>query len=232
MKSIKELPIPLTDSEMTWGLRYLMFQFFFLPSLLQIVLELFFPGISFAVLNFLYYLINLCALLWIFRAFLDASVSYAQTHIVAVSIAAAVGFCAFELSNIGLGALIGSLWPDFFNINDATISSNGQNHIMLTAIGTIVMVPLCEELLFRGLLFGMFRRRSRWLGYLISVVCFCSIHVMNYAGEFEFLHLLVCFVQYIPAGLVLAASYDLSGSIFAPVLIHAAVNTIGVLSMR
>ena len=232
MKPINELPVPMTAGETTWGLRYWMFQLVFLPPLLQLSASVLFPALPAGALNFIYYLTNLIALLWIFRAFLDGSIAYTKSHLLKTALTAAVGFAVFEVINISLGYLIGWLMPEFFNINDAAISATGKDNLMLTAIGTVVLVPISEELMYRGLLFGMFRRRSRILGYAISIVCFCSIHVMGYVGSFEPLHIFICFLQYIPAGLILAASYDISGSIFAPVAIHTAINAIGVLSLR
>ena len=54
---------------------------------------------------------------------------------------------------------------------------------------------------------------------------------MNYAGA-DTLTLALCFVQYLPAGICLAASYRLSGSILTPILIHAGINTLGILALR
>jgi membrane protease YdiL (CAAX protease family) len=97
-------------------------------------------------------------------------------------------------------------------------------------IGTVVLVPIVEETLYRGLIFGLLPKRI--LRYAVSVGAFCAIHVMGYIGYYEPLHLLLCFMQYIPAGLVLAYAYERSGSIFAPILIHMAINGIAMLFMR
>ena len=58
------------------------------------------------------------------------------------------------------------------------------------------------------------------------------IHVMGYIGQFDWLTLVLCFLQYIPAGLWLAWAYEKSDSIFAPMLIHTAINAIGIYAMR
>ena len=44
--------------------------------------------------------------------------------------------------------------------------------------------------------------------------------------------LLLCFCQYIPAGICLGWAYAKSGTIWCPVLIHMTVNQIGMLFMR
>ena len=44
--------------------------------------------------------------------------------------------------------------------------------------------------------------------------------------------LFLCLLQYVPAGISLAASYEYSGNIVTPILIHTAVNAVGMLAMR
>ena len=44
--------------------------------------------------------------------------------------------------------------------------------------------------------------------------------------------LLLCFVQYLPAGLCLGWAYARADSIFAPTLMHMIINLIGMLAMR
>ena len=55
---------------------------------------------------------------------------------------------------------------------------------------------------------------------------------MNYVGVYSLPHLLLAYAQYIPAGLMLAWAYRKSGSIFAPMLIHATINAISLFSLR
>ena len=93
-------------------------------------------------------------------------------------------------------------------------------------------MPLTEETLFRGLIFGALQQKNRTIAYLLSVVFFAFVHVMGYFGVTSGAVLMISFVQYIPAGIVLALAYEFSGSILAPTLIHMAVNAIAILSMR
>ena len=131
----------MTDGEYTWGLRYWMFQLVFLPPMLQFSVGMLFPSLPAGVINFIYYLTNLIAVLWIFRAFLDGSIAYTKSHLLKTALTAAVGFAVFEVTNISLGYLINWLMPEFFNINDAAISATGKDNLMLTAIGTVLLAP-------------------------------------------------------------------------------------------
>ena len=228
----KTLPTSLTSSELAWGTRYLAFELCFLPMLLNQSMQILFPVVPTQVTNFLFYGINFTAVILIFHHFLSQAVAELRRNWLNVLLTALVGFGLYLLLSTGLTALIQWLQPDFFNVNDANISNQGRDNLLLIAISTIVLVPTAEEMLYRGLVFGAMHGKNRYLAYVLSIALFCAIHVFRYIGMYEPLHLVLCFVQYIPAGLVLALAYAHSGSIFAPILIHTAVNLVGVLSMR
>jgi len=48
----------------------------------------------------------------------------------------------------------------------------------------------------------------------------------------DFGTIILCFLQYLPAGFALAWCYRRSGSIFASILVHMTVNQMGMLLMR
>lgn len=227
-----KLPIFMTPSESVWGVRYLLFQYFFLPSLLALALRFLWPAAADVHLDFLYFSVNFIAVIWIFHRFLWNSIRYTMKHLYNCLITAVSGFLIYQVLIYSISLTIILLYPGFFNINDASIAVTAQDNFLLMAAGTVILVPIVEETLYRGIVFGLLRRRSRILAYGISTLIFCGIHVAGYWGSYEPLHLLICFVQYIPAGLVLGWAYERSGSIYVPTLIHMAVNAIGILSAR
>jgi membrane protease YdiL (CAAX protease family) len=220
----------LTRSEATWGVRYLLFQLVFLPSLAAQVLNHLFPGAQSIHLNLLCWGVNFCAVCGIFHRYLLDSLKYSLKNIKIILLTVIGGFLVYQLLTYGLSAALILLFPQFFNVNNANLSVVAQQNFPLMVIGTVVLVPIVEETLYRGLIFGLLPKRI--LRYAVSVGAFCAIHVMGYIGYYEPLHLLLCFMQYIPAGLVLAYAYERSGSIFAPILIHMAINAIAMLFMR
>ena len=230
----KPTPLPLYMSirEYTWGIRYLLFQMFFLPYLLAVAFAIIWPQCPNSVLNFVFYLINFGVLVPLLHSYLSQAANHFSKNAARILLTAAVGFAVYYFSTTALSLLIRHLMPQFFNVNDSNIAATAQGSLLLTAMGTVVLVPTAEELMYRGLLYGLCRKRSRILAFAVSTVVFAAIHVTGYIGHYEPLHLLLCYVQYIPAGLVLAGAYEFSGSIFAPILIHTTVNIIGILSMR
>jgi membrane protease YdiL (CAAX protease family) len=74
--------------------------------------------------------------------------------------------------------------------------------------------------------------KSHSAAYLLSTAIFSAIHILGFVGIYSSLDLILAFVQYIPAGLILAWVYRRSGSIFAPILMHAMINAVGMFAHR
>lgn len=229
---MKQLSIYTSPKETVWGIRYLLFELLFLPLLLNLANAYLRLGLSATWLNMVFYAINLLAVLIIFRDYLKRIWKHAFSNIGKVLGTAALGFIIYWCSMTVLSMVILYLIPDFSNINDANLSEMIAEQFLPMAIATVVAVPLTEELLFRGALFSGFHRRNPRLAWVLSVIAFCLVHVMGYADFYPWKTLLVCALQYIPAGICLAWAYQKSGNIAAPMLMHAAINVIGVLAMR
>lgn len=228
----KQLPVALLRREIIWGTRYLLFQLVFLGALLSFLLSLGGVKAEGIILDTAYFAVNLGSIIWIFHSYLWQSLKQGISHWGKMLLAAAVGFAAYYALTRGVDILIYWLRPDFYNVNDAGFATYSRSHFLLTALGAVVLVPVAEETLYRGLVFGALHQKSRLLAYVLSTVFFAFIHVVGYVGAFPASVLLLCFLQYIPAGVMLAWSYEYCGSILAPVLIHTAVNAIAIFSMR
>jgi len=92
---------------------------------------------------------------------------------------------------------------------------------ILIIVTAVVVVPVFEEMLFRGLFQTMFRSFTRraWLSILMSSGLFATVHLN---------------IDHWPALFVLATcmgySYEKSGSLFRPIFIHSFFNAISVIS--
>ena len=226
----KQLPVTLLPRELAWGIRYLFFQLCFLGSLLSWLLILIGQGSDKPLLNFICFATNFCAVVGIFHKFLWHSLKHSLSHWVKLLLAAVIGFLVYALLFQGLHMLIKRIDPNFFNVNDQGIAEDSRSNFVLTALGAVGLVPLAEEMLYRGLVFGALHSKNRYVAYILSTLLFAFIHIMGYIGEYDTSQLVLSFIQYIPAGLVLAWSYEYSGSIFAPFLIHTAVNAFAIFS--
>lgn len=220
----------LSQPETTWGWVYFALQLIVLPialNKLNIYLKL-----SSSWLNLAYYTVNFVAVILIFRSYLVRSLSHAGSHFFQLLKGCILGLSVYWACNYGMGWLAGKLLPGFSNVNDSNVLAMMQENFWPWAIATVVMVPLTEELFYRGLIFRGLRPRKRKLAYILSTLAFCAVHVIGYIGSYPWHTLLLCFVQYIPAGLCLAWACDEADNIYASVLVHSVINAMGVFSGR
>ena len=91
-----------------------------------------------------------------------------------------------------------------------------------TVVIVVVLMPIVEEALFRGLLFGAVRRYSRALAYGLSTLLFAVYCVWQFVFTYNGMDLryLLLFAQYVPMSLALCWSYDNGGSVWTPVALH------------
>ena len=90
----------------------------------------------------------------------------------------------------------------------------------------MVLTPIVEEALFRGLMFGSLRKYSRSLGYVVSILVYAFYAAQQYAftpGNVDLRYLLLM-VRYLPMAAALTWSYDNGGSVWTPIFLRMALN--------
>ena len=223
MKKRTISPCP-SSRETVSGFCWLAFQLLLLPSVLYFINGQLERPLNEAELNFVFYLTNFIAMLVIFHDFLSRSLSQAFQHPIILCEAVILGFVAYYVCFFATDYLVSLLVPGFSNYNDEAISAMSRGNSFLMLIGTVILVPPVEECFYRGLIFRNLYKKSHLAAYLISMIAFSCIHILGYIGQYSALELIVAVLQYLPAGLCLAWSYIRGDTIFAPVIIHAAVN--------
>ena len=232
MKRSHNIGTYLSGRETAGGFGYLAFQLLLLPSVLTFVSENMPVPLSTAEVNFLFYFINFIAVLLIFHDFLSRSLGHALHHFIDLCQAVILGFVAYQACSFALTWLVQLLYPGFSNYNDEAIAAMSQGNYLLIFLGTVILVPPVEECLYRGLIFRNLYAKSKWAAYIVSIFAFAIIHIVGYIGSYSALELLIALLQYLPAGLCLAWAYTKADTIFAPILIHAAINFIGINALR
>ena len=229
---MKKLSVNFTKTELVLGWIYMVLQLLVLPIVLQVGNELAGKPLSDAELNFCYFALNFLCVTIIFGKYLLGNLKSFLARPGRSFAAVGFAFLGYWVLNFAVSMVIVTVYPDFNNVNDASVSQMVQDNFILTAIGTVLLVPITEELLFRGLIFRGIYNRSRFWAYAISAIAFSLPHVVGYIGQYAPLHLLMCFLQYLPAGLCLGWAYAYADSIFAPVIMHTLINLFGVFAMR
>ena len=227
-----KLSISMTRRERLLGWSYLLICMFVLPIALNFLNGLLKNPLSDTEVNLVFFGINFTAIIVIFHGFLYASLLQAKENLWKCLIAAIQGFLIHRAGIILFTVITSKLCPDFSNANDENIIGMFQEHSALFGLATILLAPVYEELLYRGLLFQEFQRKNRLLAYALSAGVFSAIHVIGYIGLYDPLSLVLCFAQYLPAGIALAWAYEKSDTIVTPITMHIILNTIGVAVLR
>lgn len=134
------------------------------------------------------------------------------------------GFGIYQIGTPLVTMLTELICPTLENVNNASLVTMGRTGKLEMLVYAVLLVPMVEECLFRGLLFTSIRRRSRAAAYAVSIAVFSGIHVLGYIGAYPIGMLALCFLQYIPAGFALAWALEFSGSIWASIGIHTLAN--------
>ncbi len=229
---MKKLTVTLSRTETILGFIYLAFQLTALQFLLLVCNSLLKKPLSVTGLNFVFFCVNFLCTAGIMHKFLIRSAKQALAAPFRCLRYAFLGLMLYWLGSLAFSVLTAYVYPDFFNVNDSSILEMTQSNYSLMAFGTVLLVPIAEELLYRGLIFANLYNKSRWLAYLVSATLFSALHVVGYIGQYPPVHLLLCFLQYIPAALSLGWAYAKADTIWAPILLHITVNQIAILSTR
>lgn len=223
---------PMLRSERITGIIYLAVHIFLLPWLLIYIYTNVVRNLNVVLtspnLNLLYYSISFLFVFSFLFRFLKASFSdLADKLIISVkSIALAFLFDYVMAALVSL--LLSLVLKDVSNPNSQAVISQAKLDAGAMVFVAVLLVPIVEETLFRGVLFGTLRSKSRVLAYAVSALVFAFYHLWQFfLGGFEWT-ICLYLLQYIPPALALAWCYETSGSIWAPILLHAALNFISI----
>ena len=222
----------MTKGEYIFGACYLVAQQFVIPFLLVFFTALLKLRISNLWMNFIFFIINFVVVLAAFSRYLMQNIRIFLNRFWRVCGIVFLGFVIYWAANILVSMFIMIYFPAFHNANDANIQAMASQQYWVMFTGSVILVPIVEETLYRGVIFGLADRFSRPVAYIASTLLFALIHVVGYIGTQPPVYLLVSLLQYAPAGLCLSWAYARSRTIFAPILIHTAVNLLGMLAMR
>ena len=225
--------ITMSKKEKALGWVYLPIHIFILPILLPFaVIYLYRQGIdvSDAQFNLVYYL---CGFLFLgialmgylrenFRRFCD-NISDSLRNIM-------VGIIFYYTATYCVNFILGFFVTDLVNPNtDAVIDTVKENARPMFAVA-VLLAPIVEETLFRGVIFGNIRTKNRILAYVISAVVFSFYHLWQYLLiDYEWKLLLLYTLQYLPASIMLAKCYEDSGNLWSPIFMHMTINFVAIL---
>lgn len=227
MKKSKLLYASMSRNEKILGCIWLIIQIF-LSYLMGLLNGLLSKPMGSGTLAFVTYAVNFVVIVCIFHSFLKNSLTAAWRDIWNFLQALVLGFVAHWACTKVLDWAISFLIPGYTPLTDASVSALAGSNIYLRIIGIVILAPVIQETLYRGLVFRNLWRKNKAAAYIISMIVFAAVHTLGYIGTEDITALVLCFIRYLPAGLCLAWTYSKADNVFAPIIVHAVINAISI----
>lgn len=220
------LSAQMSRGELIGGFLYLPLYIIGLAWLLRLILNAAGLKVGTVSVNIAYFLINFLAVALIFHRYLIASLSGIGRGFWAFVQAVVLGFAFYYALSWAMALVLNFFETAPANPNDQFVASLAGSNFRLVAVCTILLAPLVEETLFRGLIFGNLHQKNRVLAYAVSALAFSAMHVWQYVGQVGWGVAVLCAIQYLPAGVALGWTLEKADTIWAPVLVHSLVNAV------
>ena len=178
--------------------------------------------------NVCYFAINFVFVLSVYGKFLLKSIrgfsedfwKFVQTLI--------LGFVLYYFTAFVLAWAMNTFFSVPANPNDAAVRDLlGESRVLMLVV-SVVIAPIVEETLLRGVVFGTFHPKARIFGYVASALVFSVMHVWQFFPDTSVLNLCLSALQYIPASVALCWTYEKAGTLWAPIVLHGFINAISV----
>ena len=186
--------------------------------------------------------IGFAAVVLVFRRFLAESLRVPHTTPMQILGKAALGLVVSYVATICMNDLFYFYLPEYFawsdfgpmyyNVNEEAFAVLVRENFPATALAFVVLMPITEEVLFRGVLFGSLLRFNRTLAVALSAAVFAFLPVIGLLGHVPAGYLILNFLQYIPLGLVLCWVYASTQTILTPVALRMILHALAIFSMR
>lgn len=212
--------------EIIGGCVYLACYLFLMSGAVYLVLDLLGLPVDTVTLNKVYFVACFILTALIFRRFLAYSLPVAADHPLRLLKGILLGFCIYEGCQVALGILCGLIAPDLWTPNDDNIRSIAAGSYRVMWVGAVLLAPMTEETLIRGLIFGNLRRKNRALAYIVTALVFGLMHIVVYIPRMDVLTLALNLALYAFPSVALCACYEYAGTIWAPISLHMILNAL------
>ena len=217
------------------GYIYLPLHVLILPILLA-MLGVYLPGgMSLATLNVVYYAFGFsyCLIfMWRYlRLSYDLLMDNLGRNIAAILMGYLLSMLLGYLFNYLLSTLLVAVFGDggAANPNNELVTSLADVNSRAILGLAVFTAPVVEEILFRGVIFGSIRSRSRFLAFAVSILAFGVYHIWQLALIEMDWRLLIYVLQYVPLGYAFGWVYEKTGNIWAPIFLHMLNNAVAMM---
>ncbi|MBQ3404712.1 MAG: CPBP family intramembrane metalloprotease [Oscillospiraceae bacterium] len=226
---------PMRKSEIIFGWIFLPVFVLLLPRATAFfcirVLVRYWPGLDSAHLNFLFFALGFVILTVCMFSFLRESFHDLLDNLLNTVKALFICFVLYYLLLYVVNLLCILTVGDAINPNEENVRAAAELNSNVMLAVAVIIGPIVEETLFRGVVFGSIRRKNRLLAYAVSCLLFSLYHIWQYFPDsFDWMYLMYL-LQYIPGGICLAMAYERGGSIWSSIMLHSLINFISMQAM-
>ena len=224
-------PMSLLEKIVGWA--YVPVHIFLMPIFLPNLVGLcagFGIRISSIQLNLIYYLAGFFVLCVFLNRFLRATFSDLCDSVLNSIRCVFVGLLYYYAMVYCVNFVLGFFITDLINPNTDAVITEAQVNSKSMFVVSVLLAPIVEEILFRGVIFGTIRTKSRIAAYVVSALIFSVYHLWQYFAVGYDIGVLVLYMfQYLPGSIMLAKTYEDSGNLWAPILMHMIINYLALL---
>lgn len=229
---MKQPFVEMRRGEKIGGVIWLVIYMLLMSLIVTFVMTMLGYGKDLVRINQVFFVVNFLITCLLFRHFLTDSLAVVMERPLRLLKGILLGFCLYEAGQIALSLLYEVIAPDLWTANDEGVAQiAGMNYGAMWA-GAVLLAPLVEETLMRGLVFGNLRKKSRVLAYAVSTLAFGIIHVLGYAWDMDVWTLVLNWGLYMVPSIVLAVTYEYTGTIWGPTALHMILNALSMMALR
>ncbi len=212
--------------EVVGGLIWLAVYLFLMSDMLYLLLGYLGLSVDAVTLNGIYFIADFLVTAVLFRRFLAYSLPLAADRPGRFLGGILLGFCIYEGCQVALSLAYTALVPSLWTPNDDNIRALAADNYRVMWVGAVLLAPMTEETLLRGLVFGGLRKKSRILAYVVTALAFGLMHVIGYLPEMTVLTFALNLLLYAMPSVALCAAYEYAGTVWTPIVLHMLLNAL------
>lgn len=127
-----------------------------------------------------------------------------------------ISLLSFSLT-VFLGIVVAVLMQIFSSYNEVAKTISSGTGTIYSLVSVVILIPICEEIIFRGVIFGYLKKRYNLVvSLIIQSLVFAFMHGNIVQGIYTFI-----------LGLVLGIIYIYTNSLYGSMLMHIIYNLLG-----
>lgn len=221
----------LSRAEVRRGAVLFPIYFFLMPALFGFLANFFRSyfhiTVDAGIVNFSFYVFMTLLIFLLFHRFLGQSFGKLLQKPGSALLGILIGLVFY----FGFQVILSPITETVENLNNNQMVSQAIQTPWLMFVMTVILAPIVEETLFRGLVFGTIRKSSRIMAYVVSTLLFCLLHVWQQIFATWDPRYFSLMLPYVAPSLALAWCYEKSESIWAPMVLHGGINAIAMVTV-